>query len=95
MLTRGDQPGKMGHIHHELRSHHLGYLPKSSEVELAGIGRPAGDYQLGFVLVSEPLDLFHVHPVALAADVVRDRVVEPTRDVDLHPVREVPAVIQS
>jgi hypothetical protein len=52
----------------------------------------AGAEALG---LGEPLDLLHGHPVVLTADMVRDRVVGPARDVDLHPVREMPAVIQS
>ena len=46
------------------------------------------------MLVGESFDFPHVHPVVLAIHVVRDRVVEPARDVDFHPVGEVAAVVE-
>ena len=44
--------------------------------------------------MGESFDFPHVHPVVLAIHVVRDRVVEPARDVDFHPVGEVAAVVE-
>ena len=44
------------------------------------------------VLQREPLHLRHVDEHVLLAHLVRDDLVEPTGEVDLHPVRQVPAV---
>ena len=73
VLPGGDQAGEVGHVDHQLGADRVGDLPEGGEVELARVGRPAGDDQLRPVLVGEPLDLLHVDPQVLAADVVGDR----------------------
>ena len=94
VLARGDEAREVGHVDHQLGSDGIGDLAEGGEVELAGIGRPAGDDQLRPVLLGEPRDLVHVDQQALAVDVVGDRVVELAREVELHPVRQVPAVVE-
>ena len=59
-----------------------------------GLHRFQCDDHLRLVLLRELGDLVHVHELVLAAHVVGDDVVELPRDVQLHPVREVAAVVQ-
>ena len=86
------QPGEVGHVREQDRADVVGDLAEQREVELAGIGGPAGDDQLGPVLGGELGDLVHVHEAVLAAHVVGDDVVEAARDVLGHPVGQVAAV---
>ena len=64
------------------------------EVQLPGVRGPAGHDQRRLVLLGQALDLGHVDPVVLFADLVRDDVVQPAGEVDLHAVGEVAAVRQ-
>ena len=90
----GHQSGEVGHVHHEVGAHGIGDPAEPGEVELAGVRGPAGDDQGRPVLPGQAFDLGHVDPVVLFADLVRDDVVEPAGEVDLHAVRQVPAVRQ-
>ena len=94
VLAGGDEAGEVGHVDHQLRADRVGDLAERGEVELARVGRPAGDDHLRPVLVGEPRDLVHVAAVVLAAHVVGDDLVELARDVQLHPVGEVAAVVE-
>ena len=94
VLAGGDEAGEVGHVDHQLGADRVGDLAEGGEVELARVGRPAGDDQRRPVLLGEPRDLVHVDPQVLAADVVGDRVVELAGDVELHPVAEVAAVVE-
>ena len=49
----GDQPGEVGHVDHQQRADLVGDLAKAREVELARIGRPAGEQQLRPALARE------------------------------------------
>ena len=85
---------EMGHVDHQVRADRVGDLAEALEVELARVGRPAGDDHLRPVLLGEALHLVHVDQARLAIDVVGDDLVQPARDVDLHPVGEMAAVGQ-
>ena len=89
-----DQPGEVGHVHHQVGAHRVGDPAELGEVELPGVRGPAGNDQRRLVLQGQGLDLGHVDPVVLFTDLVRDDVVEPAGEVDLHAVRQVPAVGQ-
>ena len=84
----------MGHVDHEQRVDGIGDLAEPREVELAGIGRPAGDDELGPALVRDGLDGVHVDLARLAGDLVRRDVVQAPGHVDLHAVAQVAAVGQ-
>jgi hypothetical protein len=88
----GDEPGEVGHVDHQVGADGVGDGPEALEVEEAGVGAPAGEQQLRLALVGDPLDLVHVDPAVLGADLVRRNVVEAAGDVDLHAVAEVAAV---
>ena len=60
VLAGGDEAGEVGHVDHQLRADRVGDLAEGGEVELARVGRPAGDDQLRPVLLGEPRDLVHV-----------------------------------
>ena len=90
--TRGDQAGEVGHVDHEEGTHLVGDLPEGGEVELARVGGPAGDDELGAVLVGEPADLVHVDAVVRARHLVGRDPVELPREVDAHAVGQVAAV---
>ena len=89
-----DQPGEVRHVHHQVRAHRIGDPAELGEVQLPGVRGPAGNDQLRFVLQGQALHLGHVDPVVLFADLVRDHVVQPAGEVDLHAVGQVPAVGQ-
>jgi hypothetical protein len=42
----GDEAGEVGHVDHEQRADLVGDLAEGLEVELARVGRPAGEQQL-------------------------------------------------
>ena len=90
--ARGDQAGEVRHVDHQQRADLVGDLAEAREVELARIGRPAGEQQLRAVLARDARDLVHVDQAGLAVDLVGGDVVEAAGDVDLHAVREVAAV---
>jgi hypothetical protein len=69
----------------------VGDRAEGGEVELARVGGPAGDDDLGAVLTGERAHLLHVDQAGVV-DVVRDHVVQTPGEVDLHAVRQVPAV---
>ena len=94
VLAGGDEAGEVGHVDHQLGADRVGDRAEGGEVELARVGRPAGDDQLRLVLLGKRGDLVHVDQQIVFADVVRDRVVERAGDVDLHPVTEVAAVVE-
>src|SRR4051794_40067066 len=92
--ARGDQAGEVGHVDEQVGARLVGYRPEGLEIEVARVGRPAGDDHLGPVLERERADLVHVDELVLSAHVVRDDVVELARHVDPHAVREVAAVAE-
>ena len=53
---RGNQPGEVRHVDHEVGADLVGDLAEGREVELTRVGGPAGDDELGAVLVGEPAD---------------------------------------
>ncbi len=90
----GDEPGEVGHVHHQVGADRVGDPAELGEVELAGVGGPAGHDEGRLVLLGQALHLGHVDPVVIFADLVRDDVVQPAGEVDLHAVGQVPAVGQ-
>ena len=94
VLLGRNEAGEVGHVRHQDRADRVRDLAEALEVELARIRRPAGEDQLGPRVLGEPLELVHVEPRVLLADAVgHDVEVEPG-EVDLHPVREVTAVVE-
>ena len=53
METRADEPGDVGHVHHEIGLHLPGDLGEPGKIQGAGIGAGPGDDQLGAVLQGE------------------------------------------
>ena len=92
MQPGGDEPGEVRHVDHQQGTDLVGDRAEALEVELARVGRPAGEHELRAALLRDPLDLVHVDQRALAIHLVGGDVVQAARDVDLHPVREVAAV---
>ncbi len=90
----GHQAGEVRHVDPQVRAHLVGDLTERGEVQLAGVGRPARDDDLGLVLDGEPTHLRHVHLGGLGVHAVRDDVVQPAREVDLHAVGQVAALVQ-
>ncbi len=90
----GHEAGEVRHIHHQVCVHEVGDAAELGEVELAGVGGPAGDNQFGAVLQGQRFDFGHVYPEVRFTDVVRDHVVELAGEVDAHAVGEVAAVRQ-
>src|ERR1700722_16173303 len=88
----GDKSREVSHVDHQQRPNLVGDLAEAGEVELAGIGRPAGKQELGATLARYPCALVHVDDAALAVDLVGGDVIQTTRNVDFHTVGEVAAV---
>jgi hypothetical protein len=84
----------VGHVHHQQRADLIGDLPETGEVQLTGVGRPAGQQQLGPALAGDARHLLHVDQAAVAVHLVGGDVVQASGHVDLHAVREMPAVRQ-
>ena len=59
-----DEPGEVRHVDHQQRADLVGDLPEAREVELARVGRPAGEDQLRPVLAGDARDLVHVDQAA-------------------------------
>ncbi len=91
---RRHQPSEMGHVDHQRRFDLIGDLAEAREVQLARVGRPAGEQQLGAVLARETRHLVHVHQPRLRVGLIGHHLVEFPRDVELHAVGQVPAVGQ-
>ncbi len=70
----------------------IGDLTEAGEVELTGIGGPAGEQELGAALACDAGYLVHVDDAALAVHLVGGDVIQTAGHVDFHAVREVAAV---
>jgi hypothetical protein len=76
----------MGHVDEQLRVDLVRDPAELGEVEVARVGRPAGDDHLRPVLLGQALDLPHVDAVVLLADLVAGDLVQLARRVQLHAV---------
>ncbi|GMA91303.1 hypothetical protein GCM10025869_18320 [Homoserinibacter gongjuensis] len=92
MQARGHEPREVRHVDPELGAHLVGDRPERREVELARVGRPAGDDHLRLHLEGGAAHLIHVDAERLGVDLVGVGLVELAGEVELHTVREVPAV---
>ena len=90
--ARGDEAREVGHVDHQQGAHLVGDLAEAGEVQHARVGGPAGEQHLRPALAGDPRDLVHVDEAALAVHLIGGDVVEAPGDVELHAVREVPAV---
>ena len=68
MLARGDQPREMRHVDEEQGANLVADRAEAREVEMARIGRAAGDDQLWPMLLREPFDLVEVDEVIVLAE---------------------------
>ena len=60
----GDEAGEVRHVDHQQRPDLVGDLAEAREVELARVGRPAGEQQLRPALARDAGDLVHVDQAA-------------------------------
>jgi hypothetical protein len=79
MDTRRDQPGDVGHVDEEQRPDRVGDLGHAREVDDPGIGRGAGDHDLGADLSCRRLESVVVDALGLLVDAVRVDLVQPAR----------------
>ncbi len=91
---RGHETGEVRHVDPEEGAYLVGDRAERFEVELTRVCRPAGDDDLRLVLDGETAHLVHVDDRGLGVDAVRDDVVETAREVDLHAVRQVAALVE-
>ena len=84
----------MGHIDEQLRPDFAGDLGELAMRNLARISARAGDDQLRLVFAGEPGHLIEIDPMRVAGHAVVDEVIENAGDVQLHAVRQMPAVGQ-
>ena len=92
--TRGHQAGEMRHVHHQVGAHQVRDTAELGEVQLPGVGGPAGDDQLRLVLNRQALDFSHVNQHGVFGDAIRDHFVELAGEVDAHAVGQVAAVCE-
>ncbi len=90
----GDEAGEVGHVDDEEGADRVCDLAEAGEVELTRVRRPAREQHLRPALLGDGRHGVHVDEARLAVDLVRRDVVQPPGEVDLHAVREVPAVRQ-
>ena len=90
----GDESGEVRHVDPQQRPDLVGDRAEALEVQLTGVGRPARDDDLRLVLDREAAHLLHVDDRRLGVDAVRDDVEEAAREVDLHAVGEVSALVE-
>ena len=88
------QTGEVGHVHPQLRTDLVGDLTEGLEIQVPRVGRPASDDHGGALLESHLAHLIHIEPVRLFIHAVGDNLVVLTGEVELHAVREVPAMVQ-
>ncbi len=93
--TRGHEPREVRHVHPEHRAHLVGDRAERLEVELPRVGRPARDDHVGAHLERPLAHRIHVDARRIGIHAVRVRVVELAREVELHAVREVAALVES
>ena len=92
MEAGSNQPGVMRHVDHQVRANFLGDLAQAGEVDLARIGRGAGDDELRLGLQRALADGVHVDHLVLIADLVVDDVEPVAGHGDRRAVGEVTAV---
>ena len=88
----GDEAREVRHVAEQQRADLVRDLAEAVGLDRARVGRAAADDQLRPVLLGERENLVVVDQVRLARDAVVDDRVEPPAEVDLQPVRQVPAV---
>ena len=94
MLAGGDEAREVSHVDHQQRADRVGDLPEAGEVELARIGRPAGEDQLRAELLGEARQRVHVDARVVVRHAIGDDVVEAAGEVEPHAVGEVAAVVE-
>ena len=94
VLARRDQTGEMGHVDHEDGVDLIGDGAEAGEVDMARIGRAAGDDQARAMLLRERLDLLEVDAIVVAANAILDGVEPFARHRRLGAVGEVAAGVQ-
>ena len=94
METRGDEPGDMGHVHHEIGLHLPGDFGEPGKIQGAGIGAGPGDDHLGAVLQGEFPEAGEVHLFGLPVHAVGHRLEEAAGEIHRGPVAQVAAMRQ-
>ena len=89
---RRHQPGDVGHVDHQHRADFFGNRGELGEVQRAGVGARTGDDQLRFVLARLRRELVEVDSVIALRHAVAGDLEILAAEVQLHAVREVPAV---
>ena len=92
MLSGGDKPRDVRDVRHGVCAHVAGYLPDALEIDYARIGRRAAQYQLGLVLVRQPLKLVVIDLLGFRIDAVRNYFVAAAGKVERVAVRQVASV---
>src|SRR5262245_38663407 len=70
MCSAGDEAGEMRHVDEEFGADLIGNFAKAAEIDEAGIGRSAGDYDLRPMLARELCHLVEVDTVVIAPHAV-------------------------
>ena len=87
--ARGDESGEVGHVRPQVGTDLVRDGAEGLEVEVAGVGGPAGDDDLGALAQGGLAHLVHLDAVGVFVHAVGGGVVQAAREVDLHAVGEV------
>ncbi len=94
MQSRRDQTGVVGHVDEQFRADLAGDFREFWVWNFAGIGAGAGDDQLWLVFARKAGHLIEVDAVGVARHSVGHEVIQHAGDVQLHAVRQMPAMGQ-
>ena len=95
MLARGDQPGDVRHIHHQLGVHRIGDSPKAREIQRARVCARARHDEFRAMLFRKPLHLVVVNRLKFAVDAIGYDVVDLRRKVHRRAVRQMAALVEA
>ena len=70
VLARRDEPGEMGHVDHECRANLVGDGTEARKVDVARIGRTAGDDQGRLMLLGQSLYLVEIDQMIVLPDAI-------------------------
>ena len=95
MLARGDQPGDVRHIHHQLGVHRIRDSPKSREIQHARVRARARHDEFRAMLFRKPFHFVVVYRFKLAIYAVGCDIVDLSRKVHRRAVREMAALVKA
>ena len=95
VLIRGDKPGDVRHVHHQLRANFVCDAAESRKVDDASVCARAGNDDLRTMLFRQPFHFVVVYRLQLAVDAVLHDIVNLRGKVHRCAVRQVSALVEA